>query len=110
VLVRKDLSPSQQAVQAAHAAIEVARKHISSDEEHPHLVIAGVSSEVHLQNAYSRLKAHGVTVEPFYEADIGDELTAIASAPISGKDRHHFRRFNLINLAEPVCDLKEVEL
>ena len=47
--------------------------------------------------------------EPFYEADLGGELTAVASAPISGDDRRLFRRFNLINPAESVCaDLEGV--
>lgn len=99
MLVRKDLTPSQQAVQACHAAIEVARKHISPDEEHPHLVLCGVGSEIQLSNAYSKLKAHGVVVEPFYEADLDGQLTAIASEPIFGEQRRLFRRYNLLEKA-----------
>jgi hypothetical protein len=93
--VRKDLSPAQICVQAAHAAIEVART-LSPEVEHPHLVLLGVNSEVQLLNAWNKLEATGIGCKPFFESDMGDQLTAIASGPIYGKDRDHFRRFNLL--------------
>ena len=96
VLVRKDLSPSQIAVQAIHAAIELARSHLSPDEEHPHLVLCGVKSELQLFNALQRLQKAGIPHKPFFEADRDDELTAVAAGPVSGEDRQHFRRYNLL--------------
>jgi hypothetical protein len=95
-LVRKDLSPSQIAVQAIHAAIEVARSTLSPDDEHPHVVLCGVNSEQQLFNAMNRLQGLGIEIKPFYEADLGDQLTAIAAGPIYGEDRRHFRRYQLL--------------
>lgn len=99
MLVRKDLTPQQQAVQAAHATLEAGR-HISPSREHPHLVLLGVRSEAQLENALRKLKAQGIDCHEFREADLDDQLTAFCTEPISGDARRHFKRFNLLT---PVC-------
>jgi len=96
VLVRKDLPPSQIAVQAIHAAIELARSSLSSAEEHPHVVLCGLNSELQLFNALQKLQKAGIPHKPFFEADRDDELTAVAAGPVSGEDRRHFRRYHLL--------------
>lgn len=95
MLVRKDLSPAQQAVQAAHAALEVGRS-LHSDRVHPHLVVCGVNSQAQLENALSKVQALGIKCHPFVEPDIGGQLTAFATEPLSGEARRHFRRYNLL--------------
>lgn len=98
VLVRKDLSPSQQAVQAAHAAIEATRHFLTPDAEHPHLVLCGIASEVQLSNALARAQACGICCKPFFESDLDGQLTAFATEPLSGIARNHFRRYNLLQV------------
>lgn len=97
MLVRKDLTPSQIAVQAAHAAI-FSTKEAPYLDEHPHLVICGLDSETKLKNAIDRLEANGIRCYSFYEPDIGNQLTAAATGIIRGQDRLHFKRFQLLNL------------
>lgn len=83
------------AVQACHAAIEVGRQ-ISPEREHPHLVVCGIDSEFHLNRELSKIQAMGIRCYPFYEPDIGGQLTAFATEPLSGAARRYFRRFQLL--------------
>jgi hypothetical protein len=68
--------------------------------EHPHLVLIGVSSEQALGHVLSRLQALGVICGTFREPDLGHELTAIATEPISGARRRFFRRYQCLRSAE----------
>jgi len=102
VLVRKDLPPNQQAVQACHAAIEAARTILPAHAEHPHLALLGVKSERQLKNVCEQLQQHDIAYQSFREPDIGNALTAIATAPLSGDARKLFKKFNCLNLAAPV--------
>ena len=95
MIVRKDLSTSQQAVQACHGAIEIARS-LAPEEEHPHVVLLSVRSEEQLFNALNRLQAEGIDVKTFVEPDIGNQLTAIAAGPVFGETRRHFKRYQLL--------------
>lgn len=99
VLVRRDLSPSQQAVQGIHAAIEAARDGlIPSDITHPHLVLCSTPDEDALRLQMDRLDVHGIKYRPFFEPDRDNELTAIATEPISGSGRRHFRNIPLLTM------------
>jgi hypothetical protein len=93
VLVRKDLSVPQRAVQSAHAAIEASRAFLNPGDEHPHLVILTVKNEHKLKMISEQLK---VKFRVFIEPDIGNQLTAIATEPISGETRDFFRKFQLL--------------
>lgn len=83
-------------MQAAHAAIESARHFISPDLEHPSVVILGVKDEKCLQKALDRLQKTEIRYRAFREPDIGNQLTAIASEPVSGEARRHFRQYQLL--------------
>jgi hypothetical protein len=96
VLVREDLSPSQQVVQSCHAAIEAARTFLPPEHEHPHLVICGVRDEPALWARLHRLQERGVHFRPFFEPDLGGQLTALATEPLSGDDRRLFRSLRLL--------------
>ena len=96
VFIRRDLPFSQIVVQACHAAIEAAPL-ISSDLDHPHLVVFGIKNEQHLQKALNRLRVEGVECRPFVEPDRGNELTAFATEPIFSERRHLFRRYNCLS-------------
>jgi hypothetical protein len=97
--VRRDLSGSQQAVQAIHAAVEAARLGlITADGEHPHLVLLGVADEESLLILERRLRLEGVGVARFVEPDLGDSVTAIATEPIDRDRTRLFRRIPLLQL------------
>lgn len=95
--MRRDLTLPQQVVQSCHAAIEVARSSITTEAVHPSVIVCGVKDEQKLLRSYQRLQALGLKCYAFYEPDFGDELTAIASEPVSGDDRSHFRQYQLLN-------------
>lgn len=97
VLVRKDLSLPQQTVQSCHAAIEATRLFITSEQIHPHLVICHVSDEESLTRETIRLEACGVKFASFYEPDLNNEMTAIATEPLVGDDRRVCHRYRLLN-------------
>ena len=102
VLVRRDLSFPQQAVQAAHAALEAARAGLiprGADEPlapHPHLVLCHVPSIDGLLRAADRLRGAGVRFRLFHEPDLGGAPTALATEPLRGEDRAPLRRFPLL--------------
>ena len=94
--MRRDLSPSQIAVQAAHAVYEAATLR-NPDLDHPHFVLLGIRDLNQLQNALARIQSSGISVCPFYESDLNDELTAFATEPIFENQRHLFKKYNCIN-------------
>lgn len=96
VITRKDLSQPQRAVQAGHAIIEATRAYLTPDCEHPSIVLCGERDEGRLQRLYDTLTHHGVEFKAFYEPDIGHQLTAIATAPVSGNDRGIFKKLQLL--------------
>ena len=94
VFVRRDLSPPQQAVQTAHAAIESTKKW-PYNGDHPHLVVLGVKSETQLRNALDKIQGSGILTCGFTE-DNG-ELTAFATRPvIKDEERQLFKRYQLL--------------
>jgi hypothetical protein len=96
VLVRNDLSPAQQAVQASHAAIESGRKFLKDGDEHPSVILCSIKSEAKLMKCADELAAQGIDYTIFKEPDIGNQATALASRPLIGKDRKAFSRFQLL--------------
>lgn len=96
VLIRKDLSPRQQAVQAGHAAIESARNHLKSDDEHPSLIYCTIKSEQKLLMCADELRAQGIDCQIFREPDIGNQATALATRPLRGEERKALSRFQLM--------------
>ncbi|RDJ35069.1 MAG: hypothetical protein DWQ19_09545 [Crenarchaeota archaeon] len=93
--MRHDLSSPQIAVQSSHAAIETAR-FISPHVEHPSVIICALDNEEKLQKHLDKLRAQGVICRPFYESDLGNELTAFSTEPIPENKKHIFRRYQLL--------------
>jgi hypothetical protein len=85
-------------VQAAHACLEAARAFLPSDHEHPSLVVCGVRDEVRLGRWLDRLRAAGIRLRAFFEPDLGDQLTAAATEPLRGAQRHIFRDLRLLTV------------
>lgn len=94
VFVRQDLTRPQQAVQAAHAAIE-STKRWPYIGDHPHMVLIGVKNETKLRAALDKAKKHGILVAEFAEEDVG--MTAFATRPIiEDEERQIFRKYQLL--------------
>lgn len=96
ILVRKDLSTRQQAVQSCHASIESARNYLRSGDEHPSTIICSVKSEDKLLMCAKELAEKGIDFQLFREPDIGNQATALASRPLRGDERKAFSRFQLM--------------
>ena len=80
-------------VQASHACLEAGRGFLLPTDEHPHLVLLGVADELEMQRAFARLKALRIPCVFFREPDLGNSLTALATAPLRGAARRFFRRY-----------------
>ena len=92
VLVRKDLSKSQQGVQGGHALAQFALDHPYDFKEWGNQTIVYLKTEVDTLTVLAN--EVGDTSSPFYEPDIGNELTALA---IYGPDAEaRFRNFRLM--------------
>jgi hypothetical protein len=94
VLVRKDLPPAQQLVQAVHAAHEAGIRFgdpslISS------VVVCSVPDEPSLLRSKEALDSQGIKSYIFREDDFGDQATALSSEPLWGSRRKAFSRYPL---------------
>lgn len=78
VLVRKDLTKAQQAVQGGHALAQFLLNHPSCWENGT-LIYLGVKSERHLMSWTKKLERKGVDVAVWREPDMANEITAIAA-------------------------------
>lgn len=103
VVVRADIPLRHQVVQACHASICVARdKLISDDEEHPSLVVLTVPNQAALIETSCKLSNLGITHRTFFEADMDDQPTALATEPITSDQRKAFSNYPLLK-GEPIA-------
>lgn len=79
VIVRKDLSPSQRAVQAGHAVAEFLLRGPFSRWSNGTLVYLGVKGLNQLENLKYKLQSLDIPFTEFREPDVGDQVTAIAT-------------------------------
>ena len=101
VLVRRDLSASQSAIQAIHASIEATRHSlITAEEVHPHVVLCGVKNIQKLIGYSQKLNQAGIRYRAFFEPDLNDEMTALATEPISDEHRQLFNNAQCLKLGE----------
>jgi len=84
-------------VQASHACIEATKAYLHPELEHPHLVVIGVNDESRLYKCASKLDKVGIRYKTFLESDRNDEATAIATEPIFGEARQHFKNYTLLS-------------
>lgn len=85
VITRRDLSPGQQMLQAAHAAIEFqhAYPEIAKNwnTNSKYLIFLSVENEDALIHYLEKIKKTNLKYSIFTEPDINDQLTAIALQP-----------------------------
>lgn len=78
-LVRKDLTPAQQAVQASHAIAEFLLRGPKTEWSNGTIVILGVEDEGELKTWATWLEIKGKPFTAFREPDIGNQMTALAT-------------------------------
>lgn len=85
VVVRNDLQPSYQAVQAAHAGIQFQHEYpvISREwhEKSKYLVHLSARDINHLETLIQKAQLKDINVSIFREPDIDNEITAVAFEP-----------------------------
>jgi hypothetical protein len=101
VIVREDLCLVQQLVQSCHASVEAARHLFPPDLPHPHLIVCAVGDEPALWRLLQRLQRQGVRLRAFFEPDLDNELTALATEPVLGQTRRLFRKLPLLTPEQP---------
>lgn len=99
ILVREDIPPKHQAVQACHAGISAGRELIPRDEQHPNLVVLTVPDEAALMRWCERLDHAQVGYRYFREADMADQVTAVATEPLEPWQRKLFKQLPLLRAA-----------
>ena len=88
---RSDLSPGQQAVQACHAVADLCVRHRDGEvadwaDNHKTMVVLGAKDEAELRALLQALNSAGLRCQPFFEPDMGNQLTSIAIHPADWKE------------------------
>ena len=78
-----------------HAGIAAARDLIPKDAIHPSLVLCTVADRDGLAAIVEKCVRAGVKHRVFFEADMRDEPTAVATAPVNGEARKLFKHLPL---------------
>jgi len=78
ILVRKDLTPSQQAVQAGHALAAFLLRNPNTEWNNGTLIYLGVKNEEALEKWKFKLRMKEIKFAEFREPDMNCETTAIA--------------------------------
>jgi hypothetical protein len=93
IFIREDLTPAQQIIQAGHATYDAGSKW--PRDHSPHFVLFSAKNEEELMKIRFELQSKGIEHTTFYEPDHDTGHTAIATKPISGDDRQHFKRYRM---------------
>lgn len=92
VFVRQDISPEQQAVQAAHATYKAGCT-FGYNPDTTNFVLVGLPKEEHVTQAANLCEANGHETVSFIEPDLGDTLTAIAVRPMKERHKRFLREY-----------------
>lgn len=92
VIVRKDLSKSQQAVQAGHALAEYLLHGPFSRWQNGTLIYLGVKGLKQLEKLKRRFTEEDIPYIEFREPDLNNEVTAITTET----NNHYIERLNLL--------------
>lgn len=93
VLIRKDLTTSQQAVQAGHAVAEYLLKTKNNKWTNGTLIYLGVPNGKKLKSWCDKLNFLDISYVCFKEPDLNNEITALAVIP---EDANIFKNLQLI--------------
>lgn len=96
VISRLDLPDPHRSVQIGHGVLAATNTFGEPDATHPNLVVCAVKDEKELTSAFELLKRKGVRCCAWYEPDLGDQLTAVTTAPLRGVERNPLGGFRLL--------------
>lgn len=95
VFTRKDLTPSQIAVQSIHSSFEMGR-HYCPSQEHPSVVLIKLKNEDELIKLENFLINNELKFKSFKEPYYGNKITSISLEPIHEEARQLFKKFKLM--------------
>ena len=96
--MREDLEGTQKIVQSCHAVIEATKAFdIERLSDHPSVIILSAKNENRLHRVRKYLIEQNIQHVHFYEPDLDDELTALATEPIFGNRREALRKYQLLD-------------
>ncbi len=96
IAIRQDLSPSQQIVQSAHAAIEASKRYHLSSNIHPSVIVLRVKNEKALDKFKEYVHTTNLPHEEFREPARNNEITSVAVYPVYDEQRKLFRKYRLL--------------
>lgn len=94
-LVRLDIIPAQQMVQAAHAVAEAARRYYRAEHGTASVIVLSVPDKAALHAAQARLAGKGVATALFHEPSFGIGDSALATEPLCQRRRRHLSTWPL---------------
>lgn len=101
VVVRTNLTKSQQAVQAIHASVALAdymQHENNTMVSGCNLVLCGVNGIPELNCLMDKVSAKGFAAIPYYEPDLHTSLTAVAVQPLSFTQKEFLKDLKLLKL------------
>ena len=102
LFTRQDISPEQQVVQTAHAAMKLGYlahdNMVPLDPDNTYFTVVGVRNEEALYAVVKLLNKFEYSFEVFVEPDIGGQVTSIATYPINENNRGPLLAFNLLKM------------
>ena len=112
---RQDISPEQQIVQTAHAALKLGyyakhnevefeiqnpdKTYVPVDPDSTYFTVVGVRNLEGLEAVEQILHAFKFKYEVFVEPDMNNEMTSIALYPVNEDDRGVLMAFNLLRVS-----------
>lgn len=97
IFVRQDISPEYQLIQFGHVACVMGRNLPHNICPHKlNFVGIGVPNEEALVDAQIRMMEHDIGSHDFVEPDLGYQITAVASVPVTGDQRRAFSKYKTL--------------
>lgn len=96
VFIRQDLSKEQQVVQSAHATLVLGSKLQGYDHTKLNFVVCGAKDLSELNQVKEHINGNGMETVEFTEPDLNNEVTALASFPMSVSKKRCMRRYKIL--------------
>ena len=88
------MSVPQKIVQSSHAVIETCK--FANVSGTPNIVVLSSQNEKDLRKHLTTVAERGIKCYAFFEPDIGNQMTAFSTRPVTQDERVNFREFKLI--------------